>query len=91
MKYVSINVKVSNINTRLVIAFPNDLVHAEVAESMVMCCHRQWPGSKVTIYSAGEIDMDEVRTFGHSESLGLESDPSDARALISSDYGGHRC
>lgn len=91
MKYIAINVKTNNINTRLVIAFPNDLVHSLVAESMTECCKRQWPKSSVTTYSAGEITMKEIQTFGHSESLGLEADSTDARTLLSSDYGGHRC
>ena len=89
MKYVSLNVKHGGVTQKLVIAFPNDLVHAEVSKAMQLCCRAHWKGAQIQTVNAGDIWIDDAITGGHSESLGLTGNPEDSRTFLSSDHGGH--
>jgi len=89
MKYVSVDVKIGATTRREVVAFPNDFVHAIMADAIVAACKRQWPKAKITVHGAGEIDVVAQETYSRSESLDLDSDSQDARMFNSSDYSGH--
>ena len=67
------------------VIFPNALTHALVAEALSKS--EELTNSKVT--SAGEFssfDLSHVRPFGHSESLGVGSDPDDLAIIRTYDY-----
>lgn len=91
MKYVSIDVHFSpNNGKRFVIAFPNDLIHEDVAKAMIQVAVRQqWPKAVATVHAAGEIDVMAHETFGKSTTLQVLADPEDAAKFNTSDYGGN--
>lgn len=91
MKYVGIDVQHPGLGLtkRLVVAFPEDLVHAEVAKALVEVAVKQWPKSSVSVGSAGFMSVEAKSTHGKSESLRLEADVEDAVRFNMSDYGGN--
>lgn len=89
MKYVGIDVTHSGLTRRMIIAFPNDLIHLFVGTVMKAACEEQWPEADVKIATAGDIDLEVHETSGKSESLKLASEEGDARLLEASDYSLH--
>lgn len=89
MKYVGIDVKLDGMTRRLVVVFPNDLVHDLVGRAVAQACVVQWPEADVTIVSAGEADAHLHTVHGTSVTLELTSSKVDVGAFNSSDYGGH--
>ena len=89
MKYVGIDVSHAGMTRRMIIAFPNDFVHLLVGKAVKTVCEEQWPKSKVTIVTAGDIELSVESTSGRSVSLGLVADHADAVLLEASDYSLH--
>lgn len=90
MKYVSLDMTPNSggLTKRLVFAFPNDIVHKDMADSMTRLL--QVDGAEVSVHAAGEINANANATFGSSVSLGgLQADPDDARLFLMQDYGGN--
>lgn len=90
MKYIRIDVENKNLISPLVIAFPNDLCHIQVAEALEKVCKESWPQATVSTVSAGDISLSVLSTSGWSSSMNLHSKPEDYAFLPASDYGAHR-
>ena len=95
MKYVGIDVTHgagtnTELTKRLIVAFPDDLVHADVAAVMKVVARQSWPKAKVETGSAGFFTGRMDSTYGESTSLGgLKSDKDDATRFNMMDYGGN--
>lgn len=89
MKYVGIDVGHGNLTKRLVVVFPDDFVHKDVAEALKTVARKSWPKSHVSTGSGGFIGVVAGDTYGKSESLGLTADKDDARKFNFADYGGN--
>ena len=89
MKYVGIDVKIDDMTRRLVVVFPNDLVHDLVGRAVAQACTVQWPEADISIVTAGEADAHLRSVYGTSVTLDLASNKVDVMAFNGSDYGGH--
>lgn len=86
MKYIMLK-KEQGLITRFVpIIFPNELVHSYVANALLSS--EQLEGFQV--HSAGELSSIDVggNISGDSITLGISSNPDDARRITMADYGG---
>lgn len=86
MKYVSIDVGHKDLCKRFVIAFPNDFIHADVAEALLAVAKKQWPTLPCKVASAGDMTVSCLGVGGGSTSLKLKSHAWDALAFNGQDY-----
>ena len=96
MKYIGLDVTFKgltadqpSVTKRMVVSFPDDLVHSMVADAMKHAARRQWRGADVKVSTAGFIEATARDTHGKSESLGIKSDANDARRFNMANYGGN--
>lgn len=76
MKYVVIEVTISDDVREMPIIFPNALVHSVVADAVIVGMQEQWKNAKYKAVSAGEIssmDVGDGSCSGGSETLKLKS------------------
>lgn len=76
MKYVMLEVVPKGADAvafKLPIMFPDKLVHRDVALAIRDVAKSTFKGAKVTIVSAGDAYLDDVKCSGKSESLDLTS------------------
>jgi len=85
MKYIMIEVE-KPVRRRIPIIFPNDMVHAIVAEAILSKAKTMnWQNAKVV--SAGDCSVMDVECSGHSSTLKLSSDSfKDERIINNIDY-----
>lgn len=89
MKYVRLDIAVSeDLEKAMIIAFPNDFIHADVAEAMKAVAEKTW-GKPVSVTHAGEINATASATHGKSETLGKAASSEDAHYFNNADYGGN--
>lgn len=86
MKYVMFKRKLgkgkdSGVVQFIPVIFPNQLVHADVAEALM----EGGPLDGCTVHSAGE--WTGMAAVGGSETLKIKSDPADTRRILLNDYG----
>jgi len=86
MKYVMFETTDKSFVQRIPVIFPNNLVHALVADYTGVALREH--GLPTKVVSAGEITWhaDGVRCSGGSSTLGVRSLPSDARIIEGMDY-----
>jgi hypothetical protein len=68
------------------IIFPDKLVHSEVSEVMMITLRRHFPKATIEAKSAGSVDIGDVSVSGDSETMQLESNPTDARMIENYTY-----
>lgn len=82
MKYVMFKKKFGTDMMQYVpVIFPNTMIHAEVAQSMLTGPLEGW-----SLHSAGE--WTGLDACGNSTTLDLKADPQDTVRIIMNDYGG---
>lgn len=89
MKYVAFDVVNGDLARRIVVAFPNEVVHADMAEGVEHALRLSCPKSEVRLTSAGSITAIATDVSGDSESLGLEHDIVDLNSFNGANYGFH--
>lgn len=92
MKYIVLACRMTNDATlELPVVFPNNLVHREVADALVPCVQKHFPGKAVTVVSAGEISSTVFGSdmcHGRSDTLNMNSRGAEDDALLMmNDYG----
>lgn len=93
MKYISIDVTHGKgdgeLTKRLIVAFPEDLIHVDMAQVVEKLAKMTFPRARVAVRSAGFVTV-AGKCHGASETLGLKSDPEvDTMCFNSGDYGGN--
>lgn len=66
---------------RLPVLFPNELVHAEVADALIACGLMNSASLFYRPVSAGFVMLAVSSSHGESESLKIKSDPEDAQRI----------
>lgn len=91
MKYVAVDVMMAkDFGKRFVVAFPEDIVHAVMAEALRQAIKTQWPNVlSIKTSSAGNMNVVARSTSGKSESLSLKADPMAAATFNNQDYSGN--
>jgi hypothetical protein len=86
MKYIIFKTTLGGQDQLLPIIFPNQLVHALVAEAMIPCLIKH--GYPTEPVSAGTVTIfgTEVTCGGKSETLKLKALPGDAAVIHNHDY-----
>lgn len=81
-KYVQFLVELGQTKFLVPVIFPDKLVHSEVAAAMLKCLSRHFREAVIRTVSAGNInDLDVESVSGKSDTLGLKSDPNDAKVI----------
>lgn len=94
MKYIGLDITHGKgdgaLTKRLIITFPDDLVHADVSQMMHHLALRTFPKAQaVKVATAGSVTV-RGRCSGRSESLNIGSQPvDDTKCLNFADYGGN--
>ena len=84
MKYIMFKQEKNGLVELIPILFPNKLVHKDVADAL-----QQDVLKGCSIHSAGSISPLNLIPEGHSETLGIKSDPiTDEYVIKMVDYGG---
>ncbi len=90
MKYVAIDVrfngKKSGHGKRFIVPFPEDIVHAIMAEAMTNAFKLQWPECTCKVHAAGTMLVTAESCHGKSDSLKVKADPNDSRMFNAQDY-----
>lgn len=93
MKYISVDVKLGNeksgITKRMVVVFPEDLVHSIVAKGILYSLWEQYPTATLAVHAAGFTDAYMNKAYDSSVSMNLKADPTDAARFNLSNYGGN--
>lgn len=88
MKYIMAEVRQGSITRKVPLIFPNFLVHSEMARVFKHALFRH-EVDEVKFVSAGEYGPlfgAGLATMGKSETLGLASDPDDAKVIEMYEY-----
>jgi hypothetical protein len=86
MKYVMFSVTISGLARKVPIIFPDILVHKEVAHGMKPVFARHFENCTAVPVSAGDYDPVTNVCSGKSDTLKLESDPTDGPVISTYDY-----
>lgn len=85
MKYVMLEITLQGGEAppfKLPVIFPDKLVHRDMAMNVKTVAWATWPGCRVNVVSAGEIQLGGVECFGESETLQVKSrGERDARTI----------
>lgn len=68
------------------IIFPNELNHCDIADHVLVLLKSQFPTVNIEVVSAGFINLDTCQTYGHSETLNLETGDTDDLRIRLRDY-----
>lgn len=93
MKYIGIDVTFGKgdgaLTKRLIMTFPEELVHADAAPVLKQLVTKTFPKAVIKVSTAGFITAAGLCS-GKSETLNLSSDPSlDTACFRFGDYGGN--
>lgn len=86
MKYIVFRISQNGFERDVPIIFPNQLVHAIVAVSMMDCLKQHFEKFVIRPVSAGTVNVPIAECSGESETLNLNSRHNDDNLIAMYDY-----